>query len=275
MKKILILALTAVATFGATLAFNADETYTSLDDLEGLTLELALDETFNAMYEQVEVGTPAILNINFTSNGVIYNGMRLSTTNGEKYYLDYGVDDEWSTAYYFDNLEWYSEELSVIAIASNQTITSNNSSLFLQMFNTYSTDITPEPVDTPTMWQAILSGIGGFFSGMFSVLSGLFSGVVAVFYTNNTTTILLQAIIFAAAAGLVAAAVYVIVRLIKSAIARLRGGVGGAGGYYINDKRVSRFTYKRNILRNEGREGLRSWKSKNKRYRRLLRARRK
>ena len=234
MKKLLILALTAVAslglTFGTALAFSADETYTSLDDLKGLTLELAVDDTFDLIYEAITPENPAILNIEFTSNDTSYNKMRLSSLNEERFYLDYGVDDSWTEAYDFTDLEWGNEAFPIVSIASTQTITSSNSALFLYMFNNYSTDITPEPVETPTMWQAILSGIGGFFAGMFSLLSGLFSGVVAVFYTNNTTTILLQAIIFTAAASLVAVAVYVIVRLIKSAIARLRGGVGAAKG---------------------------------------------
>ena len=81
------------------------------------------------------------------------------------------------------------------------------------------------------MWNAILTGIGDLLTSIFSLLGQVFSGVVSVFYTSGADggpTIILQALIFAAAAGLVAAAVYVIVRLIKSAIARLRGGVGAA-----------------------------------------------
>lgn len=78
------------------------------------------------------------------------------------------------------------------------------------------------------MWQAIITGISSFLTSMFGLLSSLFSGVVSVFYTtgeNGGPTILLEVIIFGAAAALVAAAVYVIVRLIRAAVAKLRGGV--------------------------------------------------
>lgn len=81
------------------------------------------------------------------------------------------------------------------------------------------------------MWQAIITGISSFLTSMFGLLASLFDGVVSVFYTtgeNGGPTILLEAIIFGAAAALVAAAVYVIVRLIKGAVARLRGGVSNA-----------------------------------------------
>lgn len=85
------------------------------------------------------------------------------------------------------------------------------------------------------MFTGILTGISGFLTEMFSVLGSLFSGVVALFWNAPTTengtgspTILLEVIIFSAAASLVGVAVYVIVRLIRGAVARLRAGVGSA-----------------------------------------------
>ena len=245
MKKILIVVLSAIASlgvaFGASVVASADETYTSLDELNGLTLEISFTDGFDTIYEEITTENAAILNIVFTSNGVNYNKMKLYTSNGERYYLDYGVDNNWTAAYNFDNSEWVDEELSTIAINDSQTITSNNNSLFLLMFNSYSTDITPEPEPAGNLWTSILTGIGGFLSGMFALISGAFTGVVSVFYANNTATIILQALIFAAAASLVAAAVYVIVRLIKSAVARLRGGVGAAGAKGDKNKKTKRF----------------------------------
>ena len=85
------------------------------------------------------------------------------------------------------------------------------------------------------MFTGILTGIGAFLTQMFTLLGQLFTGVVALFWNAPTTengtgspTVLLEVIIFSAAAALVGAAIYVIVRLIRGAVARLRGGVGAA-----------------------------------------------
>lgn len=85
------------------------------------------------------------------------------------------------------------------------------------------------------MFTGILTGISGFLTEMFSLLGSLFNGVVALFWNAPTTeggtgspTVLLEVIIFSAAASLVGIAVYVIVRLIRGAVARLRSGASSA-----------------------------------------------
>lgn len=85
------------------------------------------------------------------------------------------------------------------------------------------------------MFTGILTGISGFLTQMFQLLGSLFSGVVALFWTAPTTengtgepTVLLEVIIFSAAASLVGVAIYVIVRLIRGAVARLRSGASSA-----------------------------------------------
>lgn len=232
MKKLLILALTAVAslglTFGTALAFSADETYISdLDDLKGATI--VFKDTLSTTYFDIT--------LDYSSNDNDFE--RLYVFEGSTTTLCFDRDnvvnnDTEVDAYDLEENQWLNNNYKTIVVSEDTTITINDGTeqSIVLWFNSNIATFTPSatPAETPTMWQAILSGIGGFFAGMFSVLSGLFSGVVAVFYTNNTTTILLQAIIFTAAASLVAVAVYVIVRLIKSAIARLRGGVGAAKG---------------------------------------------
>lgn len=85
------------------------------------------------------------------------------------------------------------------------------------------------------MFTGIITGISSLLTQMFTLLGSLFSGVVALFWNAPTTengtgspTVLLEVIIFAAAASLVGAAVYVIVRLIRGAVGRLRGATNAA-----------------------------------------------
>ena len=222
MKKILILALSILGslglTFGTALAFSADEvSISSLNDLKGKEL-VFIDEITEGL-----TGESWNIYFDFSCNGVDYTNINYNEGRGDLYYDATMVNESL----------WEDDIYKTIIVDENTSftfsgITEENAIFF---FNTNLAEInTPAPpVETPTMWQSILSGIGGFLSGMFGLLTGLFSGVGAVFYTNNAATIILQALIFAAAAGLVAAAVYVIVRLIKSAVARLRGGVGAAG----------------------------------------------
>ena len=85
------------------------------------------------------------------------------------------------------------------------------------------------------MFTGLLTGISGFLTQMFQLIGSLFNGVVALFWNAPTTqegtgspTVLLEVIIFSAAASLVGVAIYVIVRLIRGAVARLRSGVSSA-----------------------------------------------
>lgn len=85
------------------------------------------------------------------------------------------------------------------------------------------------------MFEELLSAIGGFITGIFGLLGDVFSGVVQIFYTTGTDgaagelTFLGEVIAWTAGAALVAAAVYIIYRLIRSAVGRLSGGVRAIG----------------------------------------------
>lgn len=77
------------------------------------------------------------------------------------------------------------------------------------------------------MWTSLVNGISGFLTSIYSLIASTFNGVVSIFYVAGTgegsgPTVLLEAIAFAAAASLVGVAIYVIVRLIKGALARTR-----------------------------------------------------
>lgn len=75
------------------------------------------------------------------------------------------------------------------------------------------------------MWAELITAITGFLTNIYSLISATFNGVVSIFYVSGTDggpTVLLEAIAFAAAASLVGVAIYVIVRLIKGALARTR-----------------------------------------------------
>ena len=241
MKKILIVVLSAIASlgvaFGASVVASADEVFiTSLNDLKGK--ELVWNDTLTGSAEFT-------LTLDFESNGTTATAISYNSENGRMQYV--GIAQVY-------NDMWEENAYKTILIDSETSITFNNAAIditmteeeFITWLNSNIEELNePAPAENPTMWQAILTGIGGFLSGMFALISGAFTGVVSVFYANNTATIILQALIFAAAASLVAAAVYVIVRLIKSAVARLRGGVGAAGAKGDRNKKVKRFFFRK------------------------------
>ena len=242
MKKILIMVLSAIASlgvaFGTTLAFSADEVYiSSLDDLNGTTI------VFNSNIDG-SVTPIGLLSLNFVCDSVSYTGLQFDEDHGE-ISIFYKNNDVTLTAY---SNSWIDSVYKTISISDDNDFTDVvNSNTWIAFFNAYISSFTPAAPPEPAgnLWTSILTGIGGFLSGMFALISGAFTGVVSVFYANNTATIILQALIFAAAAGLVAAAVYVIVRLIKSAVARLRGGVGAAGAKGDKNKKTKRFFFRK------------------------------
>ena len=80
------------------------------------------------------------------------------------------------------------------------------------------------------MLTGFLSEIPNYLSDIFGIVGSAFNGVYEVFWdtTTQTPTLLLQILGLVAAATLVSAAIYVVVRLIKGVMARIRGGVTSA-----------------------------------------------
>lgn len=80
------------------------------------------------------------------------------------------------------------------------------------------------------MLAGFLSNILTYLNDIFGIIASTFNGVYEVFWdtTNNSPTLLLQLLGLVAAATLVSAAIYVVVRLIKGVMARIRGGVSAA-----------------------------------------------
>lgn len=84
------------------------------------------------------------------------------------------------------------------------------------------------------MFSALFTAISSFLTSIFGLISSVFSGVVSVFWVSGTgddagPTIVLEALALGAAATLVGVGIYVIVRLIKGAIARTRGAANSIG----------------------------------------------
>lgn len=80
------------------------------------------------------------------------------------------------------------------------------------------------------MLAGFLSEIPNYLTTIFGLVGSVFSGVGSVFWdsTANEPTLLLEILGLVAAASLVGAAIYVVVRLIKGIMARIRGGVSSA-----------------------------------------------
>ena len=81
------------------------------------------------------------------------------------------------------------------------------------------------------MWAALISAVSSFITSIFGLISDVFTGVVSIFWVSGSgadagPTVLLEALALGAAATLAGVGVYVIVRLIKGAIARTRGAAG-------------------------------------------------
>lgn len=83
--------------------------------------------------------------------------------------------------------------------------------------------------------NSILSAISDVLTQMWTLLGDVFSGVVQIFYTPGTgeaageLTFLGEVIAFVGGASLAAVAIYVIYRLIRSAISRVSSGVRAIG----------------------------------------------
>ena len=80
------------------------------------------------------------------------------------------------------------------------------------------------------MLTGFLTEIGTYLADIFGIVGSAFNGVYEVFWdtSTNSPTLLLQILGLVAAASLVGAAIYVVVRLIKGIMARIRGGVSSA-----------------------------------------------
>lgn len=85
------------------------------------------------------------------------------------------------------------------------------------------------------MFNAIITAIGTFLTGIFDLIGNAFSGVVGIFYTPGAEgaagqlTLLGEAIAWTAGVGLVGAAIYIIYRLIRNATSRISSGVRAIG----------------------------------------------
>lgn len=83
--------------------------------------------------------------------------------------------------------------------------------------------------------NSILSAISDVLTQIWTLLGDVFSGVVQIFYTPGVgeaageLTFLGEVIAFVGGASLAAVAIYVIYRLIRSAISRVSSGVRAIG----------------------------------------------
>ena len=221
MKKILIFLLSALGAVNvgilANVSIAADNVnITSLDDLIGKEI------TFK-QYLYGGVNNDWIIEFNFSAGGVDYE------------FLSYNIALE---TYSYDSTSvcmggWLDEVYQTILVSSDtrfrlDTISEQQAiTFFNDSIASISTPAEPEPEPSGNIFTALIAAIGTFIGSVFGIVSDVFTGVVSIFYSTETgATVLLQALALGAAATLAGVGIYVIVRLIKGAIARTRGATG-------------------------------------------------